>query len=444
MITVKTEITGFISNDNTRTLKLKMAAHTARTDTSYAAKASHGFPSAKPAEQFGGKPVFLKNKDIPSVSEKGMSNQDMYKCLIGCVQGREIKGIQKIGGLWRLYVETQDTRIKLITNGLNVRNANVAIYDQNPFFSDGRENSLRLLIRDVPLSVHESLIIDELEKLKHKVNGPAIYQRLRVDGQLTDCLTGNRIVYIEQPSKPLPRDMNFGIFKAKVYHFGQPDPSPRSTVMCSRCLKAGHHRSQCSSPVVCRRCKQSGHLQQECTVETPPTSPTRGASGYAPTPAPPAYPSASASTTTPPVQTIEQLISSGRQAAAAGSASAHQSLHDSQTRTQPKITQYLVGDRDASHASQPRQPVDNTNAEISTPVRTDAVTQQSAGSSKTIDTPAHSDTSSEELSSEDDSVGVVSEISVESPELPKHPVKESKVKQTKRKQKSSKKLPKKK
>ena len=261
---------------------------------------------------------------------------------------------------------------------------------------------------------------------------------------LKDCLTGNRIVYIKQPSKPLPRDMNFGIFKAKVYHFGQPDPSPRSTVMCSRCLKAGHHRSQCSSPVVCRRCKQSGHLQQECTFETPPTSPTRGASGYAPTPAPPAYPSASASTTTPPAQTIEQLISSGRQAAAAGSASAHQSLHDSQTRTQPKITQYLVGDRDASHASQPRQPVDNTNAEILTPVRTDAVTQQSAGSSKTNDTPAHSDTSSEELSSEDDSVGVVSEISVESPELPKHPVKESKVKQTKRKQKSSKKLPKKK
>ncbi|XP_071478309.1 uncharacterized protein [Diadema antillarum] len=410
----------------------------ARSDTSYGEKAAYAFPSAKPEEQLGGKPVFLKNKDIPSASEKGMSNEDMYKCLIRSVQGREIKGIQRIRGLWRLYVENRESRMKLITNGLNIRNANVAVYDQNPFITAGKENSLRLLIRDIPLSVLDTVITDELEKCKHKVLGAPIRERLRVDGLLTDCLTGNRIVYIQHPSKPLPRDMNFGIFKARVYHYGQIVPPARANLMCSRCLNAGHHRSQCSNPIVCRRCKQPGHLQQECSFETPPTSPTRDTSEHGPMPAPSPSPSASASAATPPVHLIEQLIASGRQAAR--TASARQSLHDNQTHIQPKITQYLVGDR---NASQPRQSADKSNGEISTPTPTEPVTDLAADRSEMTDSRTHSEASSEESSSEDDGVEALSELSAESPELPKRATKERKVKQTKRKQKSSKKVPKK-
>ena len=144
-----------------------------RTDTSsYAKKAGSVPPAAKP---FGGKPVFIKHKDIPSVDEKVLTNQELYKCLLGSVQGREIKGVQKIGGLWRLYIESQSTRIKLITNGLTLRSANVAVYDTNPFLSAGQENSLRLLIKDIPLSVHDSLLIDGLDKMNCKIVGSVIY-----------------------------------------------------------------------------------------------------------------------------------------------------------------------------------------------------------------------------------------------------------------------------
>ena len=192
----------------------------ASTEATYAAKAGKEFPTQNAV---GGKPVFIKNKDIASVREKQMSNENMYKCLISDVNGREIKGIQKIGGLWRIYVENQESRIKLISNGMNIRNVTVAVYDTNPFIPGERENSLRVLIRNIPLSVHESLILDELEKLKYTVIGTMTYQRLRVDGRLTDCLTGDRVVYIEQPSQPLPRDMTFGIFKR-----------PKSTILVRR------------------------------------------------------------------------------------------------------------------------------------------------------------------------------------------------------------------
>lgn len=273
-----------------------------RPDTSYATKVSNDPRSINP---IGCKPVFVKHNDIPSINEKVLTNEDMYKCLVGHVQGREIKGVQKIGGLWRLYIESHNSRIKLITNGTNMRNANIAVHDTNPFLSTGKENSICVLIKDIPLSAHDTLIIDELVRMKCKVTGSVIYQRLRIDGNLTDCFTGDRVVYIEQPQKPLPRLMNFGIYKGKVFHFSQIAPVSRSnsTVVCSKCQIEGHHRSQCSNPVVCRQCKQPGHLQIQCTLETPPTS----------------HIEASAATTTSTSQALDQLISLVRHATTSSS-----------------------------------------------------------------------------------------------------------------------------
>ena len=320
---------------------------------------------------------------------------------------------------------------------MNVRNVTVAVYDKNPFIPGERENSLRVFIRNIPLSVHESLIIDELEKLKYKVIGTVTYQRLRVDGRLTDCLTGDRIVYIEQPSQPLQRDMTFGIFRAKIRHFGQTDSFTRSAVVCSKCLAEGHHRSQCSGPVVCRRCKKPGHMQLDCSSSsvTPPTSPYRAHTNGA-------VPSLAAADAPSAQRSIEELISAGRKAAEA--VIVNTPHHDNQTRSvaQPKITQYLAEDRDASHTSQRQS---NVSTPTPAPAHVNTI-HQSADSLAMSDFRAHNDTSSEEsqLLSDEEGVDDMSEISVESPELLKHPLKGKNVKQNKRKQKTSKKMPKKK
>ena len=131
--------------------------------STYATKASITTPLDNP---IGGKPVFIKHKDIPSHDERPTTNGDVYKCLLRVIPANQIRGIQKIGGLWRIYIESQSARIQLITNGLDFRNVNIAVYDSNPFIIDGKENCLRLLIKDVPLSVHDTMIINELEKKK--------------------------------------------------------------------------------------------------------------------------------------------------------------------------------------------------------------------------------------------------------------------------------------
>ena len=51
-----------------------------------------------------------------------------------------------------LYAE-RELRIKLITEGLQIRNASVLVYDKNPYLLHENENAVRVVIKDVPLSV---------------------------------------------------------------------------------------------------------------------------------------------------------------------------------------------------------------------------------------------------------------------------------------------------
>ena len=142
-----------------------------------------------------------------------------------------------------------------------MRNVCVAVYDSNPFLVHG-EDTLRLRIKDIPLSASDTLITDELESRKCKPIGKIIHDRLRVDGKLTDCLTGDRIVYIERPKQSLPRSITFGLFHGRVFHPGQ-QPDDSSNVTCSKCLVTGHHRSKCTQDVKCKLCHKSGHSFHE-------------------------------------------------------------------------------------------------------------------------------------------------------------------------------------
>ena len=218
------------------------------TSASYSAMTSESqVPNSR------GMPNFLKNKDVPECNGKNVYADELFKCLLHVVPSSEIKGIQRIGGIWRLYIADKNVRIKLITNGLNIRSTNVCVYDSNPFLPNGREDTLRLVVKDIPLAVHETVITDELERKKCKITGKMYYQNLRVDGKLTECLTGDGIVYIEPLTSPLPRTIMFGPFKGRIFHFGQTDAAKTNTI-CSKFLQPGHLRSACINDVVCRSC----------------------------------------------------------------------------------------------------------------------------------------------------------------------------------------------
>ena len=70
----------------------------------YAEKAGRNEASSEQL-QVQGKPVFIKHRDIPCESE--FYTENMYKALVRAIPSREIHGIQKIRGLWRLYIENK-------------------------------------------------------------------------------------------------------------------------------------------------------------------------------------------------------------------------------------------------------------------------------------------------------------------------------------------------
>ena len=79
------------------------------------------------------------------------------------------------------------------------------------------------------------------------------------NGRLLRWYTGNRIVYIEVPSKPLPRQLQMSSYRASLYHREQ-KINNTNTAVCSRCLQTGHRVTSCEAvDVVCRMYRLSGH-----------------------------------------------------------------------------------------------------------------------------------------------------------------------------------------
>ena len=119
---------------------------------------------------------------------------------------------------------------------------------------------MKVIIKDIPLSVDDQVIVNEIEKKKVQIMSKVQRRKLRVNGLLTECYTGDRMLFVAPPAQPLPRVMNMGSFKARVFHDGQ-DKGPTH---CSRCLAQGHHASTCVKPIVCRKCLQPGHKSFDC------------------------------------------------------------------------------------------------------------------------------------------------------------------------------------
>ena len=213
----------------------------------------------------GPKPVFIRADDIRNEDKKQVTGEEIYVALAKVLDSNDIAGIQQIRRLWRIYLKSQTDRIKLISSGLMLRGASIPVYDLNPYTKSRDENLTRVVIKDIPLSLSDDVIRAQIQAMKYEIQGDIYRQKLRVNGQLTNCFNGDRMLYITPPSQPLPRKLLFGnLFMARVYHPGQPENPASGQVTCSRCLESGHHVSRCNNDLRCQVCKQTGHMKNEC------------------------------------------------------------------------------------------------------------------------------------------------------------------------------------
>ncbi|KAK3082395.1 hypothetical protein FSP39_015768 [Pinctada imbricata] len=214
------------------------------------------------------KPVFIVETDLfgdvkPS-KDQYLTHTELYKSINEQVPASHLKGLQRVRGLWRIYLDNASDRDSLITLGLNIRGKMILVHSMNPRVASNplnNPNHLKIRIKNVPCSAEDGQIARTLEYYGCRVHH--LYrERLRVDGLLTNCQTGDRIALCDPVIRPLPRSMVIGKYRATVLHRDQ----VAKTFKCNKCYEEGHKQQDCPNDWICKLCHQSGHKQSECTV----------------------------------------------------------------------------------------------------------------------------------------------------------------------------------
>lgn len=205
-------------------------------------------------------PVYFKNRDIPGQSNKKTSGFEVCKAAANVVENRSIEGAQLVRGVWKLYLKSQTSRMKVLTHGLAIREVSVTIYDSNPYartFDDTPAEKITL--KDLPLSF-DNVAIEQFLK-DHE--GLSLKSNIRFgkekdyDGNWTQYKNGDRYLYALAPVIPaLPREAMIDGVPCRIFHNSQDDT-------CKSCKESGHKAGDENCPALDR----SGSIQPFKTHE---------------------------------------------------------------------------------------------------------------------------------------------------------------------------------
>ena len=162
--------------------------------------------------------------------------------------------------MWRIYLDNIEDKVLLLNQGIALRGRVYPVLSTNPNRLDG-ENTITIKVMDIPLSVDDGVISRALVMKKLEVISIS-RDKLRINGKLTNCKTGDRSVIVKASSlsEPLPKFMSFGRFQARIYHRGQ----VKRVEKCTKCLEEGHRVSSCPNEWKCTKCMKFGHKKSEC------------------------------------------------------------------------------------------------------------------------------------------------------------------------------------
>ncbi|XP_069122185.1 uncharacterized protein [Argopecten irradians] len=165
------------------------------------------------AEGYGSaKPIFLMEKDIFGLiqpqKKDWLTHQELYKAIGEKVEANHVCGLQRTGKMRRIYVDNMADRTKLLTTGIVIRKKMVQLISTNPRRPDNNhEYTSRVRVSNVPLSADDGEIKRALTLLNCNIK--SMYrEKLRIDNQLTNCDTGNRIVITEKLTTPPQKHEN--------------------------------------------------------------------------------------------------------------------------------------------------------------------------------------------------------------------------------------------
>ncbi|VDI52243.1 Hypothetical predicted protein [Mytilus galloprovincialis] len=212
------------------------------------------------------KPIFLLESDMfgPKPSDKDfLFHHELCKIISQLIPYSLLRELRRVRGMWRVYTQGEDDCSKLFISGIVVRDRLVNFYSQNLRFQGSvNPDHVKIRVKDIPCSADDGQITYFLENAGCKIHR-YFRERIRVDGLITNCLSGDRIFYCEPMEHPFPRQVTTENYRATILHKSQPTKN-RDDIVCKKCLEKGHFISNCPNDWTCNICKKSGHKQSEC------------------------------------------------------------------------------------------------------------------------------------------------------------------------------------
>ncbi len=194
---------------------------------------------------------------------------ELSKKIMEVAGDSNVKCVQELQKLWRVYLTTEAAKTELVSKGITVNGKFVKVYRGNPFVTgsihsivSGFETEvemIRVLIKDLCLSVPNEDVhhmFTEVFKIKLSSDITDGYYRDRRSKLSTKVMSGDRIVWVhpDQLETPLPRYAQCGTKRCRIFHRGQFKDSE-----CYNCFSTDHKSQNCPNPRACKVCKQPGH-----------------------------------------------------------------------------------------------------------------------------------------------------------------------------------------
>ncbi|KAK3103274.1 hypothetical protein FSP39_018087 [Pinctada imbricata] len=172
------------------------------------------------------KPIFMKEMDLFGAEKPPkdlwLTHVEVYKALALNIEPECIASIQRVNKFWRIYLDNDGSRDEILSKGIVLRDRTMPIYNTNPGRPYLQDNSIRIRIKNIPLSADDGQIHRALTLRKCEIT--TMYrEKLRVDGKLTNCETGDRIAIVKAIVTHIPTSIEIGRYRAVIHYISEND-----------------------------------------------------------------------------------------------------------------------------------------------------------------------------------------------------------------------------
>ena len=148
--------------------------------------------------------MFIKHTDLGFTMQQQVNTYEICKELFKTVNKEAIRTVQRVRGLWRIYINNEDDRMKLITQGFSWRTKSVTVYDRNPFRNTALLNNpaiktVKITISNQPESITNKEIESMLKPMGCKLETVVQEDYIRDDERkFTSIKNDNRSVLVKK------------------------------------------------------------------------------------------------------------------------------------------------------------------------------------------------------------------------------------------------------